>query len=389
MKFSKSRRLLGAILLFVLLDLTVLLINYGIAYQVSNDAVSINLAGRQRMLSQRMTKSLLQLRDAAGQEAAEREFREAMQSFDQTLRAFEQGGIVTGSDGRPASLQQITGVASRTLIEQAQHLWQPMQTAVLPFAADRLPAAKIELARRLMLQNNLPLLDLMNRLTSNLEQDSRDNANRLRMVQTLIFVLALINFAVIVKSFHLLASKASRSSEHFGQLAMRDPLTGLFNRRQLSEALQRETSAAKRREGGFALLLIDLDRFKPINDLHGHTAGDAVLRVIADRLTAQARNHDTVARFGGDEFVLICPDLCDRQSTSDLCERLLRALQVPVALETGHVDVGASIGIAYYPEDSTEPEQLIRAADHAMYAAKKAGRNGWRFAGLNEFGNTR
>ena len=387
MKCNKSRRLLGAILLFVLLDFTVLLFNYRIAYQVSSDAVSVNLAGRQRMLSQRMTKSLLQLRyaDAAGQEAAETEFRESMRSFDLTLRAFEQGGIVNGSDDRPARLQQITSIASRELVEQAQLLWHPIQTEVLPFAAGRLPAPKIELARRLMLQNNLHLLDLMNRLTSNLEQDSRNNADRLRRVQTLIFLFALLNFVIIVRSFHLLARRATQTSEHFGELAMRDPLTGLFNRRQFNIAMKRETSAASRREGGFALLLIDLDDFKPVNDLHGHAAGDAVLRIVADRLTTQARSHDTVARFGGDEFVLICPDLCDQQSTSDLCERLLRALNEPVVLETAHVHVGASIGIAFYPDDSTEPKDLIHAADHAMYSAKKAGRSGWSFADSNEF----
>lgn len=386
--FNKSRRLLGAILLFILLDLTVLLINYQIAYQVSNDAVAINLGGRQRMLTQRMTKSLLQLQFAGppDQATAEKEFREAMQLFDQTLRAFERGGIVIGSNGKPVDLRQIDGSHSRALIQQTLHIWQPLQSEVLPFATARthIPQDRIELARKLMLQDNLQLLDLMNSLTSDLEQDSRDRADLLRLVQTLIFLFALINFIVIVRSFHLLAKQAIQTSEQFGQLAIRDPLTGLFNRRQFTEALKRETSAAGRNKGGFALLMINLDNFKPVNDLHGHAAGDTVLRTIATRLSAHARGHDTVARIGGDEFVLICPDLYTQQATAELCGRLMRSINEPIALDTCLVTVSASIGIAFYPEYSETINELIHAADQAMYSAKKAGRSRWFFAMPNK-----
>lgn len=235
-----------------------------------------------------------------------------------------------------------------------------------------------------MVQHNVQLLGLMNRLASHLESDSKERANLLRWVQSLVFVLALINFVAIVRGFHLLAKQAEQASEFYGDLAMRDPLTCLFNRRQFNEALEREIASAKRRGGCFTLLLLDLDGFKPVNDHHGHHAGDAVLRAVAERLDSQARSNDTVARIGGDEFVLICPDLCDESSAVVVSERLLNLLNEVIPLEVGWAQVGASIGIAFYPAHAHTVDGLIRAADQAMYAAKQAGRNQWAFARMAE-----
>lgn len=381
-RLSQSQRLFGAVLLFILLDLGVLLINYQIAYQVSRDAAAINLAGRQRMLSQRITKTLLELEHPeTPQTDKQQEFREAVLSFDQTLHAFQHGGVVIGGDGKPTHLQQIAGRSSQ-LVQQAQDIWQPMCDAILPYASNTqpIPPEKLDQARSLMLQNNLQILTLMNSLTSNLEQDSRGRADTLRTIQTLVFILALLNFISIVRGFHLLTRQAVENSQRFDELARRDPLTGLFNRRQFTEALEREASATQRRQGGFALLMIDLDNFKPINDLHGHAAGDTVLLAVSTRLSGHARVHDTVARIGGDEFVLICPDLSTEQAAADLCERLLRSLNQPIELTTGTVSIGASIGIAFYPADSESVDTLICKADKAMYQAKQTGRNNWIFS---------
>jgi len=381
---AQTRSLFRAVLLFVLLDLTVLLINYWIAHQVSHDAVAINLSGRQRMLSQRMTKALLQNQspDAAERASSEREFREAALMFDQTLNAFDRSGPAIGSDGQTVTLQRITERDARTVINATRELWTPMRAQVLPQIrqAAPLPAATLDLARRHLLQHNLELLRLMNQLASHLEQDSMERANLLRLAQTTVFILAFLNFVVIVRGFHLLTRKAELANRHLGRLAMHDPLTGLYNRRQFEEALKREIAAADRRKCGFALLLLDLDEFKPVNDRHGHHSGDQVLQIIAGRLTAQARSHDTVARIGGDEFVLICPDLSDEEAAAALCQRILAHLNEPIALDDAQASVGASIGIAFYPVHAHTPDDLFRAADQAMYAAKQGGRNRCRIA---------
>lgn len=122
-KPKKTRGLFGAVLLFILLDLTVLVINYWIAYQVSRDAVAINLSGRQRMLTQRMTKSLLQLQSAGVDKAmVEQEFLDAVQMFDQTLLAFERGGETVGGDGKSVELESVGSGEARELIDQTNIL---------------------------------------------------------------------------------------------------------------------------------------------------------------------------------------------------------------------------------------------------------------------------
>lgn len=383
-KQKRTRGLFVAVLLFILLDLTVLLINFWIAYQVSNDAVAINLSGRQRMLTQRMTKSLLQLQSPGEDRIViEQEFLDAAQVFDRTLLAFERGGMTVGGDGNPVELQSVGSDQARTLIDQTNIEWQPLRDSLQPYAAGRqpVPVEVFDFARQQMVKHNLHLLGLMNRLTSHLEHDSKERANLLRLIQSLVFVLALINFVAIVRGFHLLTRQAEQASEFYGDLAMRDPLTGLFNRRQFNEALEREIASANRRGACFTLLLLDLDGFKLVNDRLGHHAGDTVLRTVAERLGSQARSNDTVARIGGDEFVLICPDLCDERSAALVSERLLNLLNEEILLGAGSARIGASIGIAVYPNHAHTVDDLIRAADGAMYMAKQAGRNRWAFAG--------
>lgn len=380
---QNTSKLFMAVLLFILLDLAVLLINYWISYQVASDAVAINLSGRQRMLTQRMTKSLLQLQlGTPDRIVIEQEFRGAVELFDRTLQAFNSGGTTIGGDGHPVTLDRVGMEEARLLIEQADEIWSPLHDKVLPHALRQhpIPDAVLEQARQHLLQNNLRLLGLMNSLTSQLEGSSQRQANLLRLIQTVVFLIALFNFVIIVRGFHLLASQAEQANVRLGELAMRDPLTGVFNRRQFNENLAREVASAHRREGGFALLLFDLDGLKPVNDNHGHHAGDAVLRSTAGRLAAHARSNDTVARIGGDEFVLICPDLCDEEAASALVERLLNAVNEGIAVEDREISVGVSIGIAFFPRHADAADKLIQAADHAMYAAKKAGRNRWAFA---------
>ncbi len=163
--------------------------------------------------------------------------------------------------------------------------------------------------------------------------------------------------------------------------ALRDGLTKIYNKRYFSERLESELRFAVRHGADLALLLIDIDHFKLVNDTHGHLAGDAVLAAVAQALARSIRNEDVVARYGGEEFALLLRATPPSHVRS-MAERLRRTIEA-LAVDTGEpvpVHVTASVGVACYPEtDATAPEQLIDAADKALYQAKHAGRN--RIAG--------
>lgn len=159
-------------------------------------------------------------------------------------------------------------------------------------------------------------------------------------------------------------------------MAHHDTLTGLYNRTMLDDRLQQALAHAGRDGSHFALLFCDLDNFKPVNDQFGHKAGDAVLCQVATRLLQGRRVTDTVARFGGDEFVILLTDLDDARSTAaHVAQQLLAALSTPFEIEGQAFTLGASIGIALYDGTDTSTSQLMSQADNAMYAAKRAGTN--------------
>lgn len=155
-----------------------------------------------------------------------------------------------------------------------------------------------------------------------------------------------------------------------------DPLTGLFNRRYLDETLRRELARAGRARKPLAVVMLDLDHFKRINDEHGHDAGDAVLRTVAQQLKASVRASDVACRYGGEEFALVLPD-CTKADAVARCQGILdtlRATPVRTAMQTLK-PVTASLGVAVFPEDAPDGESLIGAADRALYRAKGAGRD--------------
>lgn len=158
------------------------------------------------------------------------------------------------------------------------------------------------------------------------------------------------------------------------ELAMRDPLTALANRAALYAHLDAALQRAQRKRQPLALLMIDLDGFKTVNDSLGHEAGDQVLVEVAERLNRCARGGDLVARLGGDEFVLVCEDVGAQAGAQQLAERLLVALGEPIETAGRQARVGASIGIALARPGAEESGELLRRADRAMYAAKAAGR---------------
>lgn len=163
------------------------------------------------------------------------------------------------------------------------------------------------------------------------------------------------------------------------ELALQDPLTGLANRTALQLHLDQALARSQRRHELLALMLIDLDGFKPINDRHGHGFGDQVLTEIAQRLRQYIRDGDLPARLGGDEFVVVCENVQSADDAQYLARRLLEGLDTPMHLEDRSVRVGASIGIALSQGDD-DATRLIRSADAAMYRAKAEGRNRVRLA---------
>jgi diguanylate cyclase (GGDEF)-like protein/PAS domain S-box-containing protein len=170
-----------------------------------------------------------------------------------------------------------------------------------------------------------------------------------------------------------------RREEAVRFLAYHDPLTGLPNRRLLDDRLKQALYAAQRRERRLALILIDLDGFKRVNDSLGHRAGDAVLREVAERLAGCVRKADTLARQGGDEFAVVLSDVQSEADCHVVADKILRALKEDFRVEGQSFSIGASMGISLFPADGGDGDALLRNADAAMYRAKQLGRNRYQF----------
>ena len=168
-------------------------------------------------------------------------------------------------------------------------------------------------------------------------------------------------------------------AERIQQLAFYDALTGLPNRVLFADRIAQALAASRRYKRGFAVMYLDLDAFKEINDRYGHPAGDLVLREVAERLMMTLRESDTVARFGGDEFVILQPVVSGAADAQDLAEKIVAAMQAPLTIEGADRIVHTSIGIALFPEDGSSADELMERADRALYRAKRAGRNRWMF----------
>lgn len=466
-----SRLALLAVVLFLVFDFTALALNVWLTYRIESQTVYINLAGRQRMLSQQMVKTLLEVDNVqvAGQDPADllAQLEHTFTGFDRTLTAFEQGGVTRDGLGREIYLQPLDTPAAKSLVSAAQKVWTPYQGAMvqLLYEPGQQGLASAVLMGR---TRNGELLELMNRLTFQLQQDTSREASRIRLFQGMAFLLALINFGVaitiyLVRMHHahrerdlidsvidrvasgiLVVDKAQqiiraneamellcgyseselltrpvqqvlrrsgsemvavnrdgqiyycsvdvslaqlagkpvevytindvteqkRTHERLSILAYHDQLTGLPNRLLFDDRLKLELNHCRRQGSRLAVLFIDLDQFKPINDSFGHDVGDQLLRQFSMRLNASLRSTDTVSRRGGDEFTLILTDIPAREVCEKLVFDLHQDLTKPYFVDGQELVVGASIGVVSFPEDGESAEKLLCHADEAMYWAK-------------------
>ncbi|ALS96836.1 putative bifunctional diguanylate cyclase/phosphodiesterase [Lacimicrobium alkaliphilum] len=181
---------------------------------------------------------------------------------------------------------------------------------------------------------------------------------------------------VVAGAVHLagIAIERARSEERIHYMAHHDDLTGLPNRTQLQDRIDNAIERARRNNTRTAVMMIDLDRFKHVNDSLGHHTGDEILKEVAERLTHCVRASDTIARLGGDEFVVNLPEIKQEYSVSMVANKIMQQLETPFFIRNQQLQLGASIGISIYPEDGDDAQDLLRTADTAMYAAKQSGR---------------
>lgn len=170
-------------------------------------------------------------------------------------------------------------------------------------------------------------------------------------------------------------SERRATEERIRHMAQHDPLTNLPNRILFSDRLHLAIARAKRDRQMIALMFVDLDKFKPVNDIHGHDVGDLLLREVSSRMRRSIRNSDTVARIGGDEFVVLLPSPCSREDAFQVAEKLRQAIGHPYDVAGRLITISSSIGIAVFPEDGGDALTLSKNADDAMYRAKQAGRD--------------
>lgn len=173
--------------------------------------------------------------------------------------------------------------------------------------------------------------------------------------------------------------QVTQDEEEARHAALHDPLTGLPNRALFDNRLEHGLAQAKRHGWTLAVMFMDLDGFKQINDVHGHDVGDAVLKTVAERLKQSTREDDTVSRHGGDEFLYLLMEIRDVQDIVQIAEKILYVIQLPCQLDIGEISIKTSIGISIYPKNGDTALELVNSADKAMYEAKRT-KSGYAFA---------
>jgi len=261
----------------------------------------------------------------------------------------------------------------------AVYLTQGVEKAVQ--SQDELGASAYEIMDDLKL-----VVDREQALLSAERASAVETSDRSFLTQAILgaFALAVATAAggtLVVRTRQLVLSIEQRkqAEDRIRHLAYHDALTGLPNRALMQDRLGAALAQARRHNRMLALLFLDLDRFKQINDVEGHAVGDHVLQGVAERLKGIVRDADTVARVGGDEFTVLLPEISLAQDAVSVADRILQDLRQPVTVDHREFHATTSMGIAFYPDDAEEADSLLRCADIAMYRAKEQGRDNYQF----------
>jgi diguanylate cyclase (GGDEF)-like protein len=309
---------------------------------------------------------------------------------DAQFLEFNRAGFLVGS-GRNTLRQMGFNAAEQRSFEAQTPLVNDIE-AIQERVTDLLSAERFADARRVLIEEAIPVQEAFNRQLASMRnlyqqanlaaQQQAERTYQQAFLLTLAFGIAAISLALLIAWHTLrrisLASRQirgqmvelERSSAALQQQATHDPLTGLANRRLFYDRLHQAILHAQRYGGKVGILYVDLDRFKEINDRHGHHVGDAVLTEVATRLTASMRGSDSIARLGGDEFVVLLEEVQGRDDCLAAAHKIEQTLNADTPFFGLGVEIAASIGQALYPDDGGDEEVLIRAADASMYRVK-------------------
>jgi len=309
---------------------------------------------------------------------------------DEFFMRFNRAGFLVGS-GRHALRQMGFTPAEQRSFDAQTRLIDDIQT-VQEQVVDLLKADRDAEARRLLVEEAIPLQEAFNRQLADMRtlyhdanlaaQHQAQQTYRRTFLLTLGFGIVAIVLALLIawRTVRKVSLKSQLIDEQMVELessrtalrreATHDQLTGLANRRLLYDRLQQAIRHANRYGGKVGVLYVDLDRFKAINDRHGHHVGDAVLTEVAKRLASSVRDSDSVARMGGDEFVVLLDGVQGREEFNTIAHKIEQALNADTNFFGLDVEIAASIGRALFPDDGGDEDALIRAADAAMYRTK-------------------
>jgi len=309
---------------------------------------------------------------------------------DELFLNFNRAGFLVGS-GRNALRQMGFTPGEQQSFDDQSRLIDDIQT-VQEQVVDLLKAGRDAAARQVLVEQAIPLQEAFNRKLADMRflyqqanltaQQQAQQTYRHTFLLTLIFGIVAIAMALLIawRTVRKISLKSQlideqmveleRSRAALRQEATHDPLTGLANRRLLYDRLQQAIRHANRYGGKVGILYVDLDRFKAINDQHGHHVGDAVLTEVAKRLSSSIRDSDSVARLGGDEFVVLLDGVQGREEFIATAHKIGEALNTDSQFFGLDVEIAASIGQALYPDDGADEDALMRAADAAMYRVK-------------------
>jgi len=486
-------------MLVIIFDVLLLAVNYRTAIELKATSININLAGRQRMLSQKITKSALLIAYYATNEnvadSNKDELRKATTLFERTLIAFREGGYTTDASGKAIYIDKLTSTTTSTILTRVNAVWYPVYNQIEDLlTSNTISEYKLRALIDALATQDSTLLDLMNALTVNLENDAKNKTVFLRSLQALVVLLIILSFGIatfrlyrkehyyndlmdktsdivisvdlktalttfvsnsvsemlghdeqyyLAKPVSLFFSARSKSiftdtiknaskmqrfelercdvellksngdiiiaelvkqitlcengkdreltatmrditerkaaESALSELAHKDTLTGLPNRALFFKLAEHSLSLAKRHQTGFAIMFIDLDEFKAVNDNFGHDIGDAVLIEVANRIAHCLRASDSVSRIGGDEFIVLLDGEISKDDIANIAKKIITTISETIVINDCICDLGVSIGISRYPHDGVEVEQLMKKADAIMYAVKGSGKNHFLF----------